>query len=125
MRCFLEKTADKNDLLREELNRFWETEIIGKSEESVITSLRMKCFRTRYVTRLPYKTDHDLLPGNFQVAKIRLQNLKRYLLKKKYLRKIKIKVSKIMKKAVLLNDLHLMRYFRNLKKYIICSTNQF
>ena len=91
MRCFLEKTADKNDLLREELNRFWETEIIGKSEESVITSLRMKCFRTRYVTRLPYKTDHDLLPGNFQVAKIRLQNLKRYLLKKKYLRKIKDK----------------------------------
>ena len=36
---------------------------------------------TRYATKLPFKTDHDLLPYNFEVAKIRLQNLKQRLLK--------------------------------------------
>ena len=30
---------------------------------------------------MPFKTDHDLLPDNFEVAKIRLQNLQRRLLK--------------------------------------------
>ena len=30
---------------------------------------------------MPFKTDHDLLPDNFEVAKIRSQNLKRRLLK--------------------------------------------
>ena len=29
---------------------------------------------------MPFKTDHNLLPDNFEVAKIRLQNLKRRLL---------------------------------------------
>ena len=36
---------------------------------------------TRYATKLPFKTDHDLLPYNFEVAKTRLQNLKQRLLK--------------------------------------------
>ena len=30
---------------------------------------------------MPFKTDPDLLPDNFEVAKIRLQNLQRRLLK--------------------------------------------
>ena len=83
MRCFLEQKPDENKLLREELNRFWEIETIGKSEENVIYQFEneIQFNGTRYVTKLPFKTDHDLLPDNFEVAKIRLLNLKRRLLK--------------------------------------------
>ena len=83
MRCFLEQKPDENKLLREELNRFWEIETIGKSEENVIYQFEneIQFNGTRYVTKLPFKTDHDLLPDNFEVAKIRLQNLQRRLLK--------------------------------------------
>ena len=35
MRCFLEQKPDENKLLREELNRFWEIETIGKSGENL------------------------------------------------------------------------------------------
>ena len=83
MRRFLEQKPDENKLLREELNRFWEIETIGKTEENVIYQFEneFQFNGTRYVTKLPFKTDHDLLPDNFEVAKIRLQNLKRRLLK--------------------------------------------
>ena len=33
---FLEQKPNKNNLLREELDRFWQLETIGKSEENVI-----------------------------------------------------------------------------------------
>ena len=83
MRCFLEQKPNENKLIREELNRFWEIETIGKSKENVIYQFEneIQFNGTRYVTKLPFKTDHDLLPDNFEVAKIRLLNLKRRLLK--------------------------------------------
>ena len=34
-----------------------------------------------YVTKLPFKPDHDSLPDNFKKCEIRLQNLKGRLLK--------------------------------------------
>ena len=81
MRCFLEQKPDENKLLREELNRFGEIETISKSEENVLYQFEneIQFNGTTYVTKLPFKTDHDLLPDNFEVAKIRLQNLKRRL----------------------------------------------
>ena len=56
MCCFLEQKPDKNDLLREELNKFQEIETIGKSEENVIYQLEIfkgsihrRCyFRSKY-----------------------------------------------------------------------------
>ena len=83
MLCFLEQKPDENDLLREELKRFSEIETIGRSEENAIYQFEneIQFNGTRYITKLPLKTGHDLLPDNFEVAKIRLQNLKRLLLK--------------------------------------------
>ena len=67
MRCFLGQKPDKNNLLREELNTFWEIETIGKSEETVIYQFENEILfnGTRYVTKLPFETDRDLLPDNF------------------------------------------------------------
>ena len=31
---------------------------------------------TRYVTKLPFKPDHEPLPDNFKVSKTRLESLK-------------------------------------------------
>ena len=65
------------------MNRFWEIETIGKLEENVTDQFEkeIQFNGTRYVGKLPFKTDHDLLPDNFEVSKNQLQNLKRRLLK--------------------------------------------
>ena len=89
IRCFPEKKLDENDLLREELSIFWEIETISESEENVIGKFEngIQFNRTRYVSKLSLKTNHDLLPDSFEVSKIRLHNLKRRLLKEKFLEK--------------------------------------
>ena len=83
MGCFLQQKPDENDFLREELNRFWKIKTIGKSEKNVIYQFEneIQFNGTRYIIKLPFKTDHDLLPDNIEVAKIQLQNLKQRLLK--------------------------------------------
>ena len=70
--CFLERKLDKNDFLREEMNRFWEIDTIRKLEENVTDQFEkeIQFNGTRYVAKLPFKTDHDLLPDNFEVSKI-------------------------------------------------------
>ena len=64
MRCFVEQKPQENKLLQEQLNRFWEIETIGKSTENVIQQCEneIQFNGIRYVTKLPFKTDHDLLP---------------------------------------------------------------
>ena len=67
MRCFLGQKPDKNNLLREELNTFWEIDTIDKSEENVIYQFENEILfnGTIYVTKLLFETDRDLLPDNF------------------------------------------------------------
>ena len=64
MRCFVEQKPEENKLLQEQLNRFWEIETIGKSTENVIQQCEneIQFNGISYVTKLPVKTDHDLLP---------------------------------------------------------------
>ena len=92
MPCFLEQKPDKNDLLREELNRIPEFVTIVKSEENAIYQFEneIQFNGTRFVIKLPFKTDHDFLPDKFEVAKIRLQNLKQRLLKENIFEQYKI-----------------------------------
>ena len=54
------------------MNRFWEIDTIGKLEENVTDQFEkeIQFNGTRYVAKLPFKTDHDLLPDNFEVSKI-------------------------------------------------------
>ena len=79
---------------------------------------------TRNVTKLPFKTDHYLLPDNFKVAKIRLQNLKQRLLKENVF-EIYDKIFKDNEKCAIIKRFILMRYLRFLGRYVISPTGQF
>ena len=74
VRYFLKRKPDKNDLLREELNRFLDIETVRKSEENVIYQFEneIKFNVTKYVCKLPFKTDHDLLTNNYEVANYKI-----------------------------------------------------
>ena len=81
-----EMTAE-TDNLRKDLARFWNVEEIG-SDNCVISKFEkdISFDGTRYVTKLPFKEDHDCLPDNFDVAKQRLSSLKTRLVKQDILK---------------------------------------
>ena len=62
---------DIYEFSREELKQFWEIETIGKPEQNVIYQFENEIQFTgiRYVTNLPSKTEHDLLPEKFEAPK--------------------------------------------------------
>ena len=62
---------DKYEFSREELKQFWEIETMGKPEQNVIYQSENEIQFTgiRYVTNLPSKTEHDLLPKKFEAPK--------------------------------------------------------
>lgn len=70
--------------LREDLSKFWSVESVGSSgEDSVVNSFEKDITFNghRYVTKLPFRPDHDILPDNFQTSFERLQKLKHRLRK--------------------------------------------
>ena len=70
----------EKDPLREELGRFWEVESTSSKGFSVIDDFQNHIFHdgTRYVTKLPFKPDHDMLPDNYLASERRLRsNIKR------------------------------------------------
>lgn len=70
----------EKDPLRKELSRFWEVESTNSKGPSVIDDFQNDIFHdgTRYVTKLPFKPDHDMSPDNYLVSERRLRsNLKR------------------------------------------------
>ena len=79
--------SPENDNLRQELNNFWNVEDVGSSD-CVISKFEEDIFHdgTRYVTNLPFKSDHEELPDNFQVAKQRLTSQKNQLTRKRILK---------------------------------------
>ncbi|XP_057297637.1 uncharacterized protein LOC130628670 [Hydractinia symbiolongicarpus] len=66
----------KNELLRNELKKFWQVESVGGQEISVINDFENHVYHdgSRYVTRLPFKPDHDPLPDNYFVSEQRLRS---------------------------------------------------
>ena len=71
----------ENDALKQELNKFWEIENIGDGDSDVVHSFQRDfAFNgSRYVVKLPFKPDHELIPDNFDVCRSRLKSLKRKL----------------------------------------------
>ena len=67
--------------LRQELDRFWNVESINSSTESVVHQFEKDIILdgTRYITKLPFKPDHEVLPDNFKVCEGRLKTLKNKL----------------------------------------------
>ena len=58
------------DPLKQELHRFWEIENIGDGDSDVVHSFQRDItFNScRYVVKLPFKPDHELIPDNFDVC---------------------------------------------------------
>ena len=58
--------------LRQELDEFWNVESIGTKTktDSVVDQFENDIIHdgTRYITKLPFKPDHEVLPDNFKVC---------------------------------------------------------
>jgi hypothetical protein len=67
--------------LRQELDKFWNVESIGTKTDSVVDQFENDIIHdgTRYITKLPFKPDHEVLPDNFKVCEGRLKSLKNKL----------------------------------------------
>ena len=66
------------------MSRFWNAEDLANSEKTCVTrkfEQDITFNRERYVTKLPFKPDHDSLSDGFKICEIRLKNLKGRLLK--------------------------------------------
>lgn len=82
MHCEVESKIDE---LRQDLNRFWSVETIESLESYVMHQFERDITHNgeRYITKLPFKTEHDLLPDNCNICKKRLANLRNRLNDKK------------------------------------------
>ena len=79
MRC----TTEVVDTLKEDLSRFWELESVVKSnQDSVVNAFERDIYHDgeRYITKLPFKPDHEPLPDNFNICERRLETTKRKLI---------------------------------------------
>jgi hypothetical protein len=76
--------VDLTDILRNDLDTFWAIENIGSDSDQVVSDFRNNIIHdgTRYVTKLPFKPDHEPLPDNFAVSEGRLKSLKGRLVSK-------------------------------------------
>ncbi|CAB4030027.1 integrase core domain, partial, partial [Paramuricea clavata] len=79
---------ETSDALRQVLDKFWSVETIGSSSDCAVSQFENDIGHdgTRYVTKLPFKPDHEQLPDNFSVCEGRLTCLKRRLTSKGILR---------------------------------------
>jgi len=73
MKAVVEK---ENDVIKYQLGRFWDIESVGNKETSVIDEFENHIYHngSRYVTKLPFKPDHDPLCDNYVVSQRRLQS---------------------------------------------------
>ncbi|XP_065645752.1 uncharacterized protein LOC136076206 [Hydra vulgaris] len=82
MHCEVESEIDE---LKQDLNRFWPVETIESPKSCVMHQFERDITHNgeQYITKLPFKTEHDLLPDNYKVCKKRLANLRNRLNDKK------------------------------------------
>ena len=74
----------------QELDRFWNVESINSSTHSVVDQFEKDIIHdgTRYITKLPFKPDHEVFPDNFKVCEGRLKTLKNKLVASNYMNMI-------------------------------------
>lgn len=84
MRCVVEK---KENSVQDELSKFWEIEDVSHPSECVTTQFEkdIKFDGERYITKLPFKPRHDILPDNYNVCEKRLSSLRKRLEQKEIL----------------------------------------
>ena len=70
--------------LRQDIEKFWNVEDVGFSRDCVVSHFEENIVHngTRYVTKLPFKPDHEPLSDNFVVSEQRLKALKSRLMVK-------------------------------------------
>ena len=83
MHCFethlLRTTVEQRDTdLRQDLEKFWSVESIGTAKNNIVSQFENDIAHdgNRYITKLPFKPDHEALPENFNVCQGRLKSLK-------------------------------------------------
>ena len=83
MRCSVEDPPETVDTLRQDLHKFWNIEEVGSSQ-CVVNQFENDIYHdgSRYVSKLPFKADHDPLPDNYDVSEKRVKSLKGRLIKK-------------------------------------------
>ena len=76
LRTTVEHVDEGNDL-RQELQKFWDVENVGSSMDCVTRKFEENIMHngTRYIVKLPFKPDHELLPDNYNVCEGRLKSL--------------------------------------------------
>ena len=76
VRCSESFETDENDVLKQEL-KFWEMETIGNGDSEVVHSFQrdVDVNGSRYVVKLPFKPDHELIVGNFVEKKLESNNM--------------------------------------------------
>ena len=74
--------SEKDTSLQQELEKFWNVESIGTKTDSIVDQFKNDIIHdgTRYITKLPFKPDHEVLPDNFKVCEGRLKSLKNKLI---------------------------------------------
>ena len=75
----------------------------------------------RYVTRLPFKVDHDLLLDNFKICEAGLINLKRKLADHNILKEYNEIFKDYESKKKILKEYQKMKFVKNLVKFFICQ----
>lgn len=75
--CHLNIHSFFDSELRTQLDRFWEIESVGGSDDCVMHQFEkdIQFNGKRYVTKLPSKTNHEMLSDNFDIATKRLKGL--------------------------------------------------
>ena len=83
MKCSVEQREVVTDDLRQDLEKFWKVESVQDAEECVIHKFEkdISFNGERYVTKLPFRLDHPLLPDNEFVCEKRLRSMHGKLLK--------------------------------------------
>ena len=82
MKIDSERICNEDQELREQLEKFWEVDSLGLSDEgTVYDQFKNDIYfdGERYTTKLPFKKHHEYLPDNYQLSKNRLVSLKRRL----------------------------------------------
>ena len=77
LRASVEQRETDQDL-RHDLEKFWNVESVGAAKDNVVDQFEDDIVHdgTRYITKLPFKPDHEVLPDNFNVCQGRLKSLK-------------------------------------------------
>ena len=75
------QSEPESDVLRSELNKFWSVESVDTEDDCVVHQFQKDIVFNgeRYVTKLPFKPDHDTLPDNYCVSERRLVSLRKKL----------------------------------------------